>query len=434
MSPDELATRLQLLSAAPGSEKALLAQALSKDLASLSPSLLGELLCFSENALEPKCARTATRMLLKALETVGSAAEKLGASQLLRSGLSLPTLSQVARCVQLGDLPPGPELADELFALMLSFDPSCVTSMKGAGSANHVLLGAVRHLGLASQLPEAAAEALLRHAFRCEPRQRAGPLISEAGKLLPEWKPLLLRLLLSGDDDIPQVSSSSLVKLAQQWGAHEDPEIFERLRCLVRQGCDESGMQDVSSGKLQERELPRLRLENERVVLVAGDGVGEEALHTAVASAKQSIRQGGCLRVALDAEWEDPRPLSLLQLAIDNGHQESGCTVFLVDMLAPLSPETTHHVRWLLRGGTCCAEASDKAQHEVLVFGAQEDKRRLGASGVLPELLPPDQSLEEAKQLHDTATDALGWLDLQKIGKWQLGLQPSLRSVVAQGL
>ncbi|CAL1170147.1 unnamed protein product, partial [Cladocopium goreaui] len=103
------------------------------------------------------------------------------------------------------------------------------------------------------------------------------------------------------------------------------------------------------------------------------------------------------LRVAVDAEWQDPRPLSLLQLALSVRKQPP--TVFLIDMVQPPCESTLDWCRKLLTG-----------KHEVLVFSPKEDSRRLEEVGLLPGV---DQS---------------NWLDLQRLD-WGLGNQPGLQAV-----
>lgn len=108
------------------------------------------------------------------------------------------------------------------------------------------------------------------------------------------------------------------------------------------------------------------------------------------------------LRVAVDAEWQDPRPLSLLQLALSVRKQPP--TVFLIDMVQPPCESTLDWCRKLLTG-----------KHEVLVFSPKEDSRRLEEVGLLPGV---DQS---------------NWLDLQRLD-WGLGNQPGLQAVAAWAL
>eukprot|EP00434_Breviolum_minutum_P005785 symbB.v1.2.005100.t1/scaffold234.1/size257806/19 len=144
--------------------------------------------------------------------------------------------------------------------------------------------------------------------------------------------------------------------------------------------------------------LPLLRPQQEEVhVWVDAERGGSILAHHA-SEALQSRE----LRVAVDAEWQDPRPLSLLQLALSVRKQPP--TVFLIDMVQPPSESTLEWCRKLLTG-----------EHEVLVFSPKEDSRRLEEVGLLPGV----------KQEN--------WLDLQRLD-WGLGNQPGLQAVAAWAL
>ena len=140
------------------------------------------------------------------------------------------------------------------------------------------------------------------------------------------------------------------------------------------------------------RELSR-RVEN------CGEG------QAAFASFAQLALSSSELIVAVDAEWWDPRPVSLLQLAISTDLQRPP-TVFLVDVVNGPSDETKIWCRRLLS-----AES-----HLVMAFSCHEDKRRLRQAGLLCD-----------------GAEELQWLDLQRrFG--HAGSPPSLQSVVARAL
>ncbi|CAE8647001.1 unnamed protein product [Polarella glacialis] len=449
MDAAELATRLQFLNSAPRAEKAQLSQALSQELTTLDVATLGDLLCLCENVLEPRTlAKTARTLLCKALEGKPG----LSVQMLLRGGISLSTLVQLARGQQLADIPPAPSLADELLAVLLGWQPQSEDG-GGAGkgrvsfTATRLILGAVRHLGLVALVPESAAEALLRHAASCEPKRLSGRQVFEAGDLVPEWRPLLLRLLLAENDcGLFQVAIADQVKVAQRWGAHEDPAVFARLRKLLERadGKEADDNEGTTVGSVPNI-LPALRIEGEQLVLVDSE-VGEAKLAQVVLEAAERLRRGGSLWVGLDAEWEDPRPLSLVQLAVGSSDDKDGVTVILLDMVSAPSADSLERVRWLLRSTSCSAgvaglpELAADTLHEVLAFGAHEDKRRLAVSGLLPELGQADdcKADEDSPAIASSEAESdvapLGWIDLQHHFARGLGGQPSLKAVVAKEL
>eukprot|EP00438_Fugacium_kawagutii_P001338 Skav226322 [mRNA] locus=scaffold3301:635617:652993:- [translate_table: standard] len=148
--------------------------------------------------------------------------------------------------------------------------------------------------------------------------------------------------------------------------------------------------------------LPLLRpLQEEVHVWVdAETGQGKTSGGSILAQHAAEALQSRELRVAVDAEWQDPRPLSLLQLAVSV--QKQPPTVFLIDMVQPPSESTLEWCRKLLTG-----------EHEVLVFSPKEDSRRLEQVGLLP------------------GVDQENWLDLQRLD-WGLGNQPGLQAVATR--
>lgn len=162
-------------------------------------------------------------------------------------------------------------------------------------------------------------------------------------------------------------------------------------------------------------DLPLLCLEEERVILVDCNESEEEFLQFAEA-ALANVGDDAWLYVALDAEWEDPRPISLLQLALCTGPEASGkITIFLIDMLVELPDSVFSLVRRLLTG-------MSHPNHKVIAFAFREDKRRLRIANILPECL------------NSNGDDACSmWMDVQAF-HWGLGAQPSLQAVVAAKL
>lgn len=119
-----------------------------------------------------------------------------------------------------------------------------------------------------------------------------------------------------------------------------------------------------------------------------------------LASLAEEALASGKLIVAVDAEWHDTRPVSLLQLAVETD-PKTPPTVFLVDMVKQPS-ETT--LMW-------CRRLLFPESHRVLAFSRHEDIRRLQRVG----LLPPEDP---------------GWIDLQdRFGPG--GAPPGLQAVVA---
>lgn len=506
MTVENFTARFQVLQQAPKRERAEMSGSLHADLRALCTEDLCDLVCLCENALEPKAvARAAMKILLRAFE----GRQDVRVERLLRGGMTLPTLLQVVQRTECADLPLAPAFADDLLAMLLSWS-------EGGGSAGYqadgggahpsaMILGAVRSLGLAGSLTEATTEALLDQAFMCvggngtaeTKRGISARQVLEAGELMPSWRPLMLRVLLGGrhaEDKAPLKAAvglkpRELVRVAQAWGAHEDAVVFARLQELLatRQkpplraadGAELPTAAEAAAAAAEDgdsgangtvcQQVPVLRLgDDEGLILVDGSAEADAVLRLAadaVADAETSVVIG------LDAEWEDPRPLSLLQLAVQWRrrrccHQEStgeetsvqvaaqggnasgagdagvgaleadvNVKVFVVDMLAPLSSATLDCCRVLLRSP--CHPAGG---NEVLCFGAIEDRRRLAAAGVLPELGVGAvaggagvSAGDSAGAAASTAADRLGWEDLQLRGSWgglDLGPQPSLQTVV----
>ena len=175
--------------------------------------------------------------------------------------------------------------------------------------------------------------------------------------------------------------------------------------------------------------LPLAELRDEQIVLVDGPQ-GWAALGEAVSAAATALLRGECVRIGMDAEWRDPRPLSLLQLAVSIAGKRA--TVFLVDVLACPPHSAIRCCRRLLLPvpGT---------RHTVFSFSPREDYRRLQVAGVLPRSSVGHGDSEDnaqpslASKKTRVSTAALGWTDLQR-REWGLGLQPSLRTVVRQAL
>mmetsp|Transcript_99021 Transcript_99021/g.288793 ORF Transcript_99021/g.288793 Transcript_99021/m.288793 type:complete len:794 (-) Transcript_99021:309-2690(-) len=434
MHATEVLSRLQLLSSAPKQDRIHLANELQSILGGVESSELGELLSLCENVLQPRgAARAATRFLLKACK--GRDGFRL--EGLLRSGISLPTLLQLARQTRLADLPPSAPLADELLALVLAWEP-LQGAAGGEAAPLATVLGAVRYFGLVGHLQAETAEVVLQHAIGLQGSTAAAGArrftlraVAEAGEVLPEWRPLVLRMLLA-PDLASAVAPSEVVRVAQDWGLHDDPTVFAQLRRLLespRRSPPASAPEEAIAGIRCERDapskthLPKLTLSEENVVLV--DGLkSQDVLSAATETAIAAAAKGQMLLVGLDAEWEDPRPLSLLQLAVSVDGEST--TVFLVDMLTPPSPITLECCRRLLRG-------SPKGGHEVLTFSAREDRRRLAVTGILPELAHRSDLSSDDTETRTDAGEANGWVDLQQ-SVWGLGPQPSLQAVVKKAL
>ena len=148
--------------------------------------------------------------------------------------------------------------------------------------------------------------------------------------------------------------------------------------------------------------LPRLESEDGELHVWVDGSEGEEAL---AAFAEHALASPSQLLVAVDAEWHDPRPVSLLQLAVSTDLQHPP-TVFLVDLVCCPSDET---ITW-------CRRLLSPEEHQVVAFSCREDKRRLQRAGVLSD------NAEE-----------LSWLDLQHRFA-TAGSPPSLQAVVAGAL
>jgi len=430
MLPPELAQRLASLLAARKSERAGLSDALLGELKILDNDTLCGLLCFCEGGLEPRTtARTGTKLLLNACKGRSG----LSVARLLRNGLPLPTLVQVAHRVNFTDLPPSPELADELLAALMNWipNPAGSESWRFRESASSVVLGAVRLFGISQRLHGETVELLLQQAFRADDRWLTGRQVVEAGSLMPEWRPQIIQLILAESDSTSSLHSKhnrgcagfalhphELVRIAQDWGAHENPMIFAELERLVHETDAAKGYRNaIRQSPLEHLEglvlsTPMLQLVDENIVLVDGpESAAIFAAATEAATSKREADQDLC--VSMDAEWRDPRPLSLLQLAVSVAG--AAATVFIIDMLAHPSVTTLDCCRRLL-----CSNGS-VARHEVLTFGPREDRRRLAIAGVLPETGAGNGSCE------------FGWIDLQLL-PWGLGPQPSLQAVCEQEL
>ncbi|CAJ1419291.1 unnamed protein product [Effrenium voratum] len=115
--------------------------------------------------------------------------------------------------------------------------------------------------------------------------------------------------------------------------------------------------------------------------------------------AEEALATGASL-VAMDAEWQDPCPLSVLQLALSVDPTKPP-TVFLIDLASSVSELGRVWARRLL------------AEAQVLAFSPKEDVRRLRAAG----LVEGEPS----------------WVDLQ-LYNWGLGRMPGLQAVVARAL
>eukprot|EP00927_Polykrikos_kofoidii_P008093 TRINITY_DN13349_c0_g1_i2.p1 TRINITY_DN13349_c0_g1~~TRINITY_DN13349_c0_g1_i2.p1 ORF type:complete len:802 (+),score=131.46 TRINITY_DN13349_c0_g1_i2:56-2407(+) len=512
MSAEDFLARIQVLQQVSKRDRAEISSSLQVELHAVGTDDLCRLLCLSENVLESKvAARTAVKILVRACE----GRRDVYLENLLRGGATLPTLLQLAQRVEYADVPVSPSIADEVLAMVMSFTESAATSNGHQVEAGRqhplvVLLGAVRHFRLDTQMTEAVAESCVAQALlgsnRREDRGRSEekrPTLSsrqllETGELMPSWRPFILRTLLGcefAENDfsatrIAGLKPRDLVRIAQAWGMHENVEVFARLQDLLAAQhklkssfpgeAEMPAAAQTARGDCQDAEtschlLPVLRLaDNETIVYVDGSAESDVALRLAADAVSDSRT---FVSVGLDAEWEDPRPLSLLQLAVrrrrrqgrncsgneecnvaiankttqhtDGSHElrrpseiEIDVTVFVVDMLAPLSVEALDSCRALLRSPNHPAGGN-----EVLCFGATEDKRRLAVAGVLPELatcFAGSIGFENggnncgsgggSGSSTSALLDCLGWEDLQSRGSWKHlhpGSQPSLQAVVS---
>lgn len=88
---------------------------------------------------------------------------------------------------------------------------------------------------------------------------------------------------------------------------------MRRLKALL-----DGERRDESSGNDRqaplEGGLPLLQLDRERVVLIDGSAAAAaDEFAAAAAAARADLAAGGSLRVAIDAEWEDPRRRECLE-------------------------------------------------------------------------------------------------------------------------
>ena len=162
-------------------------------------------------------------------------------------------------------------------------------------------------------------------------------------------------------------------------------------------GCSSAAMVSVPE------QLPRLERVDGEVHIWVDSSEGEGALDSVAEEAFSS--HASQLLVAVDVEWHDPRPVSLVQLAVSTDLQKPP-TVFLVDMVHSPRDET---IGW-------CRRLLSPESHQVLAFSCREDKRRLQQAGLL------------------SSSQELDWLDLQHRFDRKKGSTPSLQSVVASAL
>jgi len=158
-----------------------------------------------------------------------------------------------------------------------------------------------------------------------------------------------------------------------------------------------------AAGRTNGARLPVLQPARGEVHVWVDDTRGETEF---VSVAELALVSRSNLRVAVDAEWQDPRPVSVLQLALS--WDDAPPTVFLLDLVCELSETTLYWCRCLLSPDA----------HQVLAFSCREDMRRLCQIGLLPS---------------DGEAD-LRWLDLQHRFSPASGLQPGLQAVVAGAL
>lgn len=443
LSHSDFAARVQALLIAPRKERAGTAAALLAELAQLAPEGLEALLCAEREgrSAAPRAAAAGRRLLLRAC----AGRSGLAAARLLQGGASAATLLAVAEACELADLPPAPGLAAGLAELLLGWRPPPPEAEGEAGGelGGLALLRALRRLGLLQILPEELAEQLLSHALSLERRGLSSRHLRELGEAAPAWRRRLLsrfldRLAAAGGGSA-SAALSEVVKVAQDWGAHEDPGIFSKLEQLLYAEVQDGGCAVIIDPPIavdgaapdggggnggMATGLPRLAIGDECVVMVDRPQ-SEELLMEAALEASEALLRGDVVRVAMDAEWRDPRPLSLLQLAVAlPGRPPS---VFLVDMLARPSAAALSCCRELLLSGR-------GGRKEVYAFSPHEDLRRLRIAGVLPQCSGEEADKEGIMQgaqtgRCNTTEDAVHWIDLQ-LWDWGLGLQPSLQSVV----
>lgn len=157
----------------------------------------------------------------------------------------------------------------------------------------------------------------------------------------------------------------------------------------------------------------------DEVVILVDNEKAEAELERFVGQAAESLKAGGRLRVAMDAEWgEGAQPLSLLQLAVTADFLPSPL-VFVVDMQATPSGSSVNLCRRLLIQD--CVAQSPGSKHEILTFSPRNDRMRLMDAGVLPE---------ESRSM---SMEELGWIDLQ-LWNLDLGNRPGLAKIVRKRL
>lgn len=337
-----------------------------------------------------------------------------------RCGMQVQTLVKFANTAHVPDLPPTAELAAELCAALLS---KCQLEQAGRMKSGEAwcrgcgMLIAVKAWRLEGQLAPETVESLLSHALQPELGWLTVRQVLEAGELVPSWRKQILHLLLVAAEDRLQekergsfaISLRSLARVAQTWGSHEDCVMFSRLRRL--HDLEDQEAPERASPVLSTEKLPVLELSHE-VVVVVDCMEGESALENVAQRVSAATAANQHVRLSMDAEWRDPRPLSLLQMAVCVS--EGTTEIFLIDFLAPLQEKTLRLCRELLRPAE---------NHQVFVFSPKEDRRRLGAAGVLPPVPKIDAC--------ETSVDDEGWTDLQRVD-WGLGAQPSLQAIVRQ--
>lgn len=309
---------------------------------------------------------------------------------------------QLSEVASFSDLPPALSLVPKLLELLMAWHPYAFLSRPGCDTGPRTgslaILSVVDKLSLQSFLEDDAMELLLQHAFDCEPLSLTVTRLYEIGRIFPERQRQILRTVTARPLDKLQPKLVFLLfRVVQDWGANEDPAVLSRVQALVEE------LGDVEEDQNNGADADKL-LQGQDIFFV--DGIsGVAALEATVVEVETALAAGLIVRVGVDAEWRDPRPLSLLQIAVqvDGGL----VSVFLIDMIGH-SDEVRRCCRRLLLN-------SRDESHIVLGFSPSEDLRRLCIARVFnagEEYEPPSQLLVDG-----LPAGYANWIDLQ-CQKW----------------
>mmetsp|Transcript_38266 Transcript_38266/g.123087 ORF Transcript_38266/g.123087 Transcript_38266/m.123087 type:complete len:742 (+) Transcript_38266:2-2227(+) len=303
---------------------------------------------------------------------------------------------QLSEVAFFSDLPPAASLVPKLLELLMAWHPYAFLSRPGCdtgpGTGSLAIFSVVYKLSLQTFLDDDAMELLLTHAFDCEPLSLTVTRLYEIGRMFPERQRQILRTVTARPLEKLQPKLVLLLfRVVQDWGANEDPAVFSRVQALVEDAGDVEESDEADADKL---------LQGQDIFFV--DGIsGVAALEATVVEVEEALAAGLIVRVGVDAEWRDPRPLSLLQIAVqvDGGL----VSVFLIDMIGH-SDEVRRCCRRLLLN-------SRDENHIVLGFSPSEDLRRLRIARVFnagEEYEPPSQLLVDG-----LPAGFANWMDLQ---------------------